>query len=156
MTVVSIARLALPALLAGGLVLGAPAQADPAPATPDYLFRLPERVWILGGRLSETGTRCGAEQCEAGYRSGDLVLSVRRAGKDVQAVGGMRGCAAVPVRTLPASTLETLSPADQFTRIQNAALATAKAARSQCGSPVADLIDTAALVNVAPGMAPRR
>ena len=149
-------RLALAALLAGGIAVAAPALADQSAAAPEYLFRLPERVWILGGRLSENGTRCGAEQCEAGYHSGDLVLSVRRAGQDVQAVGAMRGCPSVAVRVLPASTLEPLSPADQYTRIQHAALVAARAARTQCGSRVTDLIDTAALVNVAPGMAPRR
>ena len=144
---------ALAAVLAGAAA--APVLAQSSPAVPTYLFQLPERQWILGGTLSEAGSRCGRERCEAGYRSGDLVLSVRRGGTDVQAVAAMRGCANVSARTLSGETLTALSPADQYTRIQNATLAAARTARTQCASPVADIIDTAPLVNVAPGLAPR-
>ena len=128
--------------------IAAPALAEPAPAVPERLYQQPDRQWVLSG--------CAADQCEAGYRSGDLVLSVRRAAGSVVAVAGVRGCPATAARGLRPATLEALSPADQYTAIQRTALGAARTARSQCGSPVADLIDTAALVNVAPGMAPRR
>jgi len=151
----SLRTLALAAVAATGAAIVAPAVAAPSGGAPDYLFQLPERQWILGGRLTEAGSRCGRELCEAGYRTGDLVLSVRRANSTVEAVAGMRGCPAVSQRTLAGSQLETLSPSDQYVQIQRAVLAAARTARSQCGSPVSDLIDTGALVNVAPGMAPR-
>lgn len=136
---------------AAALSVAAPVLAQAA--MPDYLFQLPERQWVLGGSLTQAGSRCGSEQCEAGYRSGDLVLSVRRGTGAVQAMAAVRGCSTVTTRTLASGTLEPLSLSAKYDAIQRAALVAARAARSQCGSPVADLIDTTALVRVVPGQA---
>ena len=144
MSTVRNSSLALVAVLASGLAVTLPAMADATPSAPDYLFQLPERQWIVGGA-------CNAERCEAGYRSGDLVLSVRREASSVLAVAGVRGCATAATRTIRPSTLEPLSLSDRYTLVQKAALTAARAARSLCGSDVSDLIDTAGLVRVVPG-----
>jgi hypothetical protein len=135
--------LALAALLV--VSIAAPVLAEPAPAIPERLYQQPDRQWVLSG--------CAADKCEAGYRSGDLVVSVRRDSGSVVAVAGVRGCQATAARGLRPATFEALSPADQYSAIQRTALGAAQTARSQCGSAVADLIDTAALVRVVPGQA---
>ena len=135
--------LAIAAALA--VSFAAPVFAEPAPPLSEHLFQLPERQWVM--------SRCAAEQCEAGYRSGDLVLSVRRAAGSVVAVAGVRGCPSTAARGLRPATLQALSPADQYSAIQRTALGAARTARTQCGSAVADLIDTAALVRIVPGQA---
>lgn len=137
--------------LAAAMAIAAPVLAQST--MPEYLFQLPERQWVLGGSLTQIGSRCGSDQCEAGYRSGDLVLSVRRGSGSVQTTAAVRGCATVTSRSLPSSTLEPLSLSAKYDAIQRAALLTARSARTQCGSPVADLIDTTALVRVVPGQA---
>lgn len=145
MSTVRNSSLALVAVLASGLATTVPALADPTPSAPAHLYQLPERQWILAG--------CNSDHCEAGYRSGDLVLSVSRQSGGVQAVAGVRGCATAATRTIRPSTMEPLSLTDRYTLIQRATLTAAKAARSLCGSDVADLIDTTALVRVVPGQA---
>jgi len=137
--------LALMAALAVGTVIAAPVLAEPAPALSPQLFQLPERQWVV--------SRCAAETCEAGYRSGDLILSVRRASNAVVAVAGVRGCQSTAARGLRPDAMQALSPADQYAAIQRTALNAARTARSQCGSTVSDLIDTAPLVRVVPGQA---
>lgn len=135
--------LALCAVLSAGVAVSAPVLADPAPPIPAHLYQLPDRQWVV--------SPCAAERCEAGYRSGDLVLSVRRAPDAIIAVAGVRGCEAVSARGLRRNALDTLSPADQYSAIQRTTLAAARTVRSQCGSSTADLIDTAALVRIVPG-----
>lgn len=138
-----IKSVALTAVLCAGAAVSAPVLADPAPPIPSHLFQLPERQWVV--------SPCAAERCEAGYRSGDLVLSVRRAPEAIIAVAGVRGCDAVSARGLRRNALETLSPADQYSAIQRTTLAAAQTARTQCGQTTADLIDTTALVRIVPG-----
>jgi len=155
------ASFALAALV--GLSLGATAMAD-APAmpgdsasgaggassSPEYLFRLPDRTWVVGSGLAGSRGEC-AETCEAGYHSGDLVLSVRRGQSELQAMAQVRGCGPVASRPIHAADLNGLSPFDKYTVISRAALSVARAARTRCGSGVSDLIDTQALVAVVPG-----
>lgn len=155
------ASFALAALM--GLSLGAAAMADApampgdsangsggASAGPQYLFGLPDRTWVVGGALAGTRTDC-AETCEAGYHSGDLVLSVRRGGANLQAVAAVRGCGTVATRVIQPTDLKGLSPYDQYNVISRAALGVARLARTRCASGVTDLIDTQALVAVVPG-----
>jgi hypothetical protein len=143
--------LAAAALAASTLGFAQISVAEGAPASPDYLYQLPERQWAIGGTLAGQRTDCGADACEAGYRSGDLVLSVRRNPSQIQAVAGVRGCNAVGTRVVPTAALQGKSPWDQYTLISRAALLAAGAARTQCGSGVMDLIDTQALVRIVPG-----
>lgn len=139
------------AALAAALALAAlPALSETVPAVPDYLFRAPEQQWVMGASLGQPGAACQPEQCEAGYRSGDLVLSVTRTPGVIRAVAGVRGCAAVSWHLIQPSSLAGLSPADQYGVIARAAQSAARLARSRCSPGVSDLIDTGSLYVIVP------
>lgn len=144
------ASFALAAIMAGGLWAGASLANAPSGA-PEYLFRLPDRQWAVGSNLAGARGSCAPETCEAGYHSGDLVLSVQRGGGELVAVAGVRGCSQVAARRIAPGELNGLTPFDKYTVISRAALGVAKSARARCGSGVSDLIDTQALVAVVPG-----
>lgn len=139
------------AALGAALALMAPAAlADTVPAVPDYLFRAPEQQWMTGASLGQPGGACVPERCEAGYHTGDLVLSVRREPGAIRAVAGVRGCAAVSWHLIQPSSLVGLSPADQYRVIARAAQSAARLARSRCSPGVSDLIDTGQLYVIVP------
>ena len=66
-----------------------------APGLPDDLFTLPPGSWAFAKQLWKGNDPCTADQCEAGYTAGDLVVSVERSKKYVRVVGGFRGCESV-------------------------------------------------------------
>ena len=144
------ANFAVAALMAAGLWAGSAGAGAPPSGAPDYLFRLPDRQWAVGSSLDGQRGQCG-DTCEAGYHSGDLVLSVQRGEAELVAVAAVRGCGQVAARRIAPTELNGLSLFDKYTVISRAALGVAKAARTRCGSGVADLIDTQALVAVVPG-----
>jgi len=97
---------ALLLLLATALLLAPPAWCGPqvekiSPASPDAqklpedLFRLPPGIWAFGEHLWKDDAPCTADACEAGYTSGDLVVSVERAKTQLRVIAGFRGCASV-------------------------------------------------------------
>ena len=61
---------------------------------PDDLFELPPGQWHFAKRLWEGREACSDEQCEAGFTTGDLVVSAEHAGKFVRIIAGVRGCPA--------------------------------------------------------------
>jgi hypothetical protein len=63
-----------------------------APGLPDDLFRLPPGQWAFASQLWAGNDPCTVDQCEAGYTSGDLVVSVERSKEEVRIVGGFRNC----------------------------------------------------------------
>lgn len=147
MTVASTTGLA--ALMAAAL-LALPALAETVPSIPDYLFRAPEQQWVTGASLGQPGDACVPERCEAGYHSGDLVLSVTRSPGAIRAVAGVRGCSAVSWHLIQPSSLAGLTPADQYRVIARAAQSAARLARSRCSPGVSDLIDTGSLYVIVP------
>jgi hypothetical protein len=62
---------------------------------PDDLFQLPPSQWHYAKQLWQGTDPCTPEQCEAGYTSGDLVLSVEHTGDWVRIMAGFRNCAPV-------------------------------------------------------------
>ena len=65
-------------------------------ARPDDLFKLPAGQWFVGKQLWQGGQQpCDADACEAGFNSGDLVVSVEHANGFVQVIAGFRNCEAV-------------------------------------------------------------
>ena len=66
-----------------------------AETLPDDLFRLPPGAWAFGQQLWKGDDPCTASDCEAGYNSGDLVVSVRREKQNVRVTAGFRGCKSV-------------------------------------------------------------
>jgi hypothetical protein len=65
-------------------------------ARPDDLFKLPAGEWFVGKQLWQGGQApCDSQSCEAGFNSGDLVVSVEHAKGFVQVIAGFRNCESV-------------------------------------------------------------
>lgn len=62
---------------------------------PEDIFALPPGQWYVARQVSLGNEPCTADACEAGFNSGDLVISVERAKDYVQVIAGFRGCQAV-------------------------------------------------------------
>ena len=61
-------------------------------ARPDDLFALPLGQWHMAKSLSGASEPCVSDQCEAGFTSGDLVVSVEHAKDFVRIIAGFKGC----------------------------------------------------------------
>jgi hypothetical protein len=66
-----------------------------APALPEDLFRLSPGTWVFAKQLWKGNEPCSADECEAGYTSGDLVVSVERHKTYLRIVAGFRNCKSV-------------------------------------------------------------
>lgn len=66
-----------------------------SPGLPDDLFRLTPNTWAFARQLWKGDEPCTPDQCEAGYTSGDLVVSAERGKKYLRIVAGFRGCESV-------------------------------------------------------------
>jgi hypothetical protein len=65
------------------------------PTLPEDLFRLPPGSWYFAKQLWKGDEPCTADACEAGFNSGDLVVSVERSKTYLRIVAGFRGCKSV-------------------------------------------------------------
>src|SRR3954452_15585040 len=91
-------------LLTAGALLGAaaalsaqeivkvPQSHSRAVSRPDDLFTLPPGQWRVSKRLWESPAPCTPEQCEAGFTSGDFVVSTERSGEFIRIIAGFRNC----------------------------------------------------------------
>jgi hypothetical protein len=61
-------------------------------ARPDDLFNLPPGQWQMAKSLSGGSEPCVSDQCEAGFTSGDLVVSVEHSKEFVRIIAGLKGC----------------------------------------------------------------
>jgi hypothetical protein len=61
-------------------------------ARPDDLFALPPGQWHMAKSLALGSEPCVPDQCEAGFTSGDFVISVEHAKTYVQIIAGFRAC----------------------------------------------------------------
>ena len=61
-------------------------------ARPDDLFNLPPGQWHMAKSLSGGAEPCASDQCEAGFTSGDLVVSVEHSKDFVRIIAGLKGC----------------------------------------------------------------
>jgi hypothetical protein len=64
-------------------------------ARPDDVFSLPAGQWYVAKAVTQGNDPCTAEACEAGFNSGDLVISVEHASEYTRVIAGFRGCEAV-------------------------------------------------------------
>jgi hypothetical protein len=78
---------------------------------PDDLFRLPPGQWHYAEHLWKGPSPCLLDQCEAGFTSGDLVVSVEHSKGYVRAIAGFRNCAPVAF-----SEVETTKSPDRYLR----------------------------------------
>jgi len=99
-------------------------------ARPDDLFSLPPGQWHLSRSFSQGRAPCEPTQCEAGFTSGDLVVSVEHAGNFVLIIAGFRGCDRVAFREVEVSP-KAGSPT--FGRISNHMKRVVKGLKKSCG-----------------------
>ena len=59
---------------------------------PDDLFSLPAGQWHLAKSMALAAEPCASDQCEAGFTSGDLVVSVEHSKDFVRIIAGFKGC----------------------------------------------------------------
>lgn len=76
-------------------IVKVPAKDAPTVARPDDLFALPPGQWHYAKQLWSGDEPCDDKHCEAGFTSGDLVVSVERSEKFVRLIAGLRNCEAV-------------------------------------------------------------
>src|SRR5687768_13369134 len=62
---------------------------------PEDIFGLPPGQWFIAKQVSQGSAPCTPEACEAGFNSGDLVLSVEHAKENVRVIAGFRNCQGV-------------------------------------------------------------
>jgi hypothetical protein len=72
-----------------------PASKAPTVYRPDDLFQLPPGAWHYAKHLWQGSEPCTEEQCEAGFTSGNLVLSVEHSKGWLRVMAGFRNCAPV-------------------------------------------------------------
>jgi len=78
---------------------------------PDDLFQLPPGQWHYAKHLWQGSEPCVLDQCEAGFTSGDLVVSVEHSKGWVRVMAGFRNCAPVAF-----SEIETSKSPDRYLR----------------------------------------
>lgn len=78
---------------------------------PDDLFNLAPNQWHYAEHLWQGSAPCTVEQCEAGFTSGDLVLSVEHSKGWVRVMAGFRNCAPVAF-----SEIETSKTPGRYSR----------------------------------------
>jgi hypothetical protein len=76
-------------------VVKIPASEAPTVSRPDDLFALPPGQWHYAKQLWSGNEPCDDKHCEAGFTSGDLVISVERSEKFARLIAGFRNCEAV-------------------------------------------------------------
>jgi hypothetical protein len=90
---------AFTALVAGAAAHGQEVVEVPASkagvAMPEDIFALPPGQWFVARQVSQGNDPCTPEACEAGFNSGDLVVSVEHSKEYVRVVAGFRGCQGV-------------------------------------------------------------
>ena len=71
---------------------------------PDDLFDLPPGEWHFAKHLWQGREPCIQEQCEAGFTSGDMVVSVEHSGEHVRIIAGLRNCTATAFSEMETGT----------------------------------------------------
>ena len=119
-----------------------PAKDAPTVARPDDLFALPPGQWHFAKQLWSGQEPCDDQSCEAGYTSGDLVISVERSGKFVRLIAGLRGCESTSF-----SEIETGDKPGKYTRgrVADQVKAVVRGVAKTCGitAPKAPKLDVA-------------
>ncbi len=64
-------------------------------ALPEDVFGLPPGQWYVAKQVTQGSEPCTSDACEAGFNSGDLVVSVEHAKEFVRVIAGFRGCQGV-------------------------------------------------------------
>jgi hypothetical protein len=62
---------------------------------PEDIFALPPGQWFVAKQVSQGNEPCTPDTCEAGFNSGNFVISVEHAKEYVRVIAGFRGCQGV-------------------------------------------------------------
>lgn len=62
---------------------------------PDDIFGLPPGQWYVAKQVTQGNDPCTPDTCEAGFNSGNLVISVEHAKEFVRVIAGFRGCTGI-------------------------------------------------------------
>jgi hypothetical protein len=89
--VAPLALLLAPAVLQAQHIEKVPAS-EAQVSRPDDLFALPPGQWHMARSLALGAEPCAPDQCEAGFTSGTLVVSVEHAKEFVRIIAGFSGC----------------------------------------------------------------
>ena len=113
-------------------------------ALPEDLFRLPEGQWYVSRLIAQGGEPCTPEACEAGFHSGDLVVSIEHAKEHAQVIAGFRGCQSVAFQELKTGTNPGRGTRGELWRLVTKVV---KAAETSCKlkAPEVPKLDVAAL-----------
>jgi len=87
----ALALLVIPAALAAQHIEKVPAS-EAKVSRPDDLFSLPPGRWHMARSLALGSEPCAPDQCEAGFTSGTLVISVEHSKEFVRVIAGFSGC----------------------------------------------------------------
>ena len=71
---------------------------------PDDLFALPPGQWFVARQVSQGNAPCVPGACEAGFNSGNLVVSVEHAKDHVRVIAGFRECQGVAFQEMETGT----------------------------------------------------
>ena len=117
---------------------------------PEDIFGLPPGQWYVAKQVTQGSEPCTPEACEAGFHSGDLVVSVEHAGKFVQVIAGFRGCQSVAFNEVETGTSPGGSRRGEVSTLIKKAV---KAAEKSCKLKAPDVpkLDIAALFPKAGG-----
>jgi|tagenome__1003787_1003787.scaffolds.fasta_scaffold20875069_1 hypothetical protein len=85
----------IPAASTAQEIVKVPQTHSRAVARPDDLFGLAPGQWHVARQLWEGQAPCTSDQCEAGFTSGDIVVSAEHSGEFVRIIAGFRSCEAV-------------------------------------------------------------
>ena len=111
---------------------------------PEDLFALPTGQWFVAKQVSQGNAPCEPQACEAGFNSGDFVVSVEHAKEFVRVIVGVKGCEGVAFREV-----ETGLRPGSYTRgkVWDAVKTVVKAAEKSCKvkAPSVPRLDVAAL-----------
>ena len=111
---------------------------------PDDIFGLPPGQWYVARQVTQGNQPCTPDACEAGFNSGDLVVSVEHAGQYTQVIAGFRGCPSVAFQELETGTNPSKSRRGELSSLMKKVV---KAAEQSCKLKAPDVprLDVAAL-----------
>ena len=111
---------------------------------PEDIFVLPPGQWYVSKQVSQGSEPCTPDACEAGFNSGNLVISVEHAKEYVRVIAGFRGCQSVAFQEF-----ETGTRPGKYSRgeVSNLIKKVVKAAEKTCKvkAPSVPKLDVAAL-----------
>ena len=129
--ITAVAALALVAAPAGAQEIVKVKASEANVTRPDDMFALPQGQWFVSRLISQGSEPCTAGACEAGFTSGDLVISVEHAGEWTRVIAGFRDCEAVAFQETQTGNKPGSSARGEVAKLLNKVV---KAAEKSCNA----------------------